>query len=199
MNQPRISALVLAGGMARRMGGSDKGLIELAGRPMIEWILERLAPQTDEIIINANRSLAEYRAQGHHVVSDQLEGFAGPLAGMAAGLAAIGSDWMATVPCDSPFVPEDLLSRLWQVRAAESADLAVAEAEGRLQPVFALLPTRLAPDLREFLAGGGRKIDAWFARHRVAVADFSDSPHAFANVNTPDEAAEIEQWLAAVS
>lgn len=181
------------------MGGTDKGLIEIAGRPMVEWILDRLRPQTDEIIINANRNRERYAASGCPVVGDELEGFAGPLAGMAAGLAASGHAWVTTVPCDSPFVPENLIVRLWQALEAESADLSVAQAEGRMQPVFALLPVSLLADLREFLGAGGRKIDTWFARHRVALADFSDAPRAFVNVNTPDEAEEVEQWLIATS
>lgn len=181
------------------MGGADKGLIELAGHPMIDWVLDRLRPQTDEIIINANRNCERYSASGCPVVSDDVEGFAGPLAGMAAGLAACGNQWMATVPCDSPFIPEDLISRLWQAVEADSADLSVAQAEGRMQPVFALLPVALLADLREFLETGGRKIDTWFARHRVALVDFSDAPRAFVNVNTPDEVQEVEQWLAATS
>ncbi len=181
------------------MGGTDKGLIEVAGRPMIDWILDRLRPQSKEIIINANRNRDRYAASGCPVVGDELEGYAGPLAGMAAGLAASGNAWVATVPCDSPFVPEDLIERLWRALESGPADLAVAEAEGRMQPVFALLPVSLLEDLRAFLDGGGRKIDTWFARHRVAMADFSDSPRAFVNVNTPEEAEEVEQWLAATS
>lgn len=199
MNRPGISALILAGGLARRMGGADKGLIELAGRPMVAWILERLHPQTDEVIINANRNQQDYAAYGCAVVGDEVEGFAGPLAGMAAGLAATRNQWIATVPCDSPLVPDDLIARLWQALENESAELSVAEVEGRMQPVFALLPVDLLSDLREYLTSGGRKIDAWFSSHRFALADFSDTPRAFVNVNTPEEVEEVERWLAVIS
>jgi molybdopterin-guanine dinucleotide biosynthesis protein A len=191
-----VTGIILAGGKAMRMGGVDKGLVSLAGRPMVEHIIERLRPQTRALIINANRSQEIYANYGLPVVADSFGDFAGPLAGMASGLAESATDWVVTVPCDSPLLPPDLVTRLWAALQHEQAELAVAWAEGRLQPVFALLPKTLLASLRDFLAGGERKIDRWYARHRMALADFSDSPDTFLNVNTPDEREALEARLA---
>jgi molybdopterin-guanine dinucleotide biosynthesis protein A len=192
---PAVSGIILAGGRATRMGGIDKGLVDIAGRPMIEHIIERLRPQTQALIINANRSHEHYAAYGLPVVADDFGDFAGPLAGMAAGLAKAATPWAVAVPCDSPLLPPDLVARLWAALQREQAELAVAWAEERMQPVFALLPQALLPSLRDFLAGGDRKIDRWYGRHRVALADFSDSPDTFLNINTADEQAALEARL----
>lgn len=192
-----VTGVILAGGMARRMGGQDKGLIELAGRPMAAWILERLAPQVGGVIINANRNLERYADLGAPVVPDTLPDFSGPLAGMAAALSQAETPWIATVPCDGPFVPPDLVERLLRACAEQGAELAVAHDGERLQPVFALIPIALRPSLEDFLAEGGRKIDAWYARHAMALADFSDRRDTFVNVNTPEERDEVEQCLIA--
>lgn len=192
---PAVSGIILAGGRATRMGGIDKGLVEVAGRPMIEHIIERLRPQTQALIVNANRSHERYAAYGLPVVADDFGDYAGPLAGMAAGLAKAATAYAVTVPCDSPLLPPDLVARLWSALQREDAELAVAWAEERMQPVFALLPRDLLPSLREFLASGDRKIDRWYGRHRVALADFSDSPDTFLNINTPDEQAALEARL----
>ena len=182
-----ITGLILAGGAARRMGGGDKGLTELAGKPLIEYALARLAPQVDAIIINANRNVARYADYGHPVVTDQRQGFQGPLAGMASGLKAAETEFMVCAPCDSPLLPEDLVERLFRQLREQDAELSVAHNGERLQPVFTLMRAALADSLLAFLDGGGRKIDQWFQRHRLAVADFSDQPAAFSNVNNPEE------------
>ena len=182
-----ITGLILAGGVARRMGGGDKGLTELAGKPLIEYALARLAPQVDALIINANRNVARYADYGHPVVTDQRQGFQGPLAGMASGLKAAETEFMVCAPCDSPLLPEDLVERLFRQLREQDAELSVAHNGERLQPVFTLMRTALADSLLAFLDGGGRKIDQWFQRHRLAVADFSDQPAAFSNVNSPEE------------
>src|SRR5262245_15276018 len=131
---PRVTGLVLAGGQGRRMGGVDKGLEPLRGRPMVEWVLERLGPQVAEIVVNANQHLAEYARFGHRVVSDEVGGFAGPLAGLHAGLKAASHPFVVTVPCDSPFLPSDLVSRL-RNQLGEN-DLAVAKTGDQAHPVF---------------------------------------------------------------
>lgn len=195
VSQDAVTGVVLAGGRASRMGGIDKGLVPLAGRPMVEHIIERLRPQTAALIINANRSHDCYRRYGVPVVADRVGDYAGPLAGMASGLAASGTEWIVTVPCDSPLVPPDLVQRLCQALARERAELAVAEGAGRLQPVFALLPRCLLPSLEAFLAAGERKIDRWYAQHRMALADFADVPEAFLNVNTPADREALEARL----
>lgn len=182
----RTLGLVLAGGMGRRMGGRDKGLVHYLGRPLVEHVLERLVPQVDAVAINANRSLDEYAAFGHPVIRDRLEGFHGPLAGMSAGLeaaAARGAQGIVTVPCDAPALPKDLAQRL--LAAAGPAERgAVAAAGGRLQPVFAWVPVGAAASLEDWLSRGERKIDRWFEREDFAVAAFDD-PEAFRNLNAP--------------
>lgn len=190
-----ITGLVLAGGRASRMGGQDKGLVPLAGQPMVSHVLARLRPQVQDLLINANRNTSSYAGLGARVVADRMPEFPGPLAGMASGLAAAETPWVVSAPCDSPLIPPDLVDRLRCALEAEDADLAVVETAGRLQPVFALLPVRLLADLEACLADGERKIDRWFRRHRMAVADFSDCPQAFINVNTPEERDALEQRL----
>ena len=180
-----VSGIILAGGLGRRMGGVDKGLQLLRGKPMIEHVLERLAPQVDEIVINANQNLERYAAFGHRVVSDRISGFAGPLAGLHAGLEAISQPLALTVPCDSPFLPSDLVSRLR--RHLGDNDLAVAKTGDQAHPVFALVRRSVAENLHAFLAGGGRKIDAWYAALRVVEVQFDDEADAFRNINTLEE------------
>ncbi|MVG14894.1 molybdenum cofactor guanylyltransferase MobA [Aeromonas jandaei] len=188
-----VSAVILAGGRATRMGGEDKGWVELAGRPLIVHVLERLRPQADEILINANRSHDRYQALAP-VISDDNRDYLGPLAGMQAGLAAACHDWVLFVPCDGPALPTDLMSRF---RAAMTPDteLVVAHDGDWLQPVVALLHTSLLPSLSAALAEGERKIDIWFARHNMAVVSFADQPDAFINLNSPDELAAYEARL----
>lgn len=180
-----ITGIVLAGGRGRRMGGVDKGLQLLHGRPLVAHVIERLAPQVHEIIVNANQNLAAYGAFGYRVVADELGGFAGPLAGLHAGLGAARCALAATVPCDSPFLPADLVSRL--AAALGENDLAVAKTGDQPHPVFCLVRTELRNHLGAFLAAGGRKIDAWYASLRVAEVPFDDEAEAFRNINTIEE------------
>ncbi len=191
-----ITGLVLAGGMGRRMESRDKGLVAFRGKPMVAHVIERFAPQVRDLIINANRNIDTYAAFGHRVVSDEVSGFAGPLAGLHAGLRACNAthagasaherQWLATVPCDSPFLPPDLVQRLFDAATKENAEIAVAVSEGFAQPVFALYDTSLVENLEAFLNAGERKIDKWTATHRVANVIFDDA-QAFANINTIDE------------
>ncbi len=190
-----ITGVILAGGRSRRMGGTDKGLIELAGWPMVAHVATRLRPQVDELVINANRNAAAYAEHADRIVADTLEGFLGPLAGVLAGMSAAHGDRVVTAPCDSPFVPPDLVGRLCTGAEANRAEIAVAHDGERQQPVFLLAATALGPALAEWLHGGGRKIDAWFAGHRVANVDFSDCPEAFLNINTAEDRARIEVRL----
>jgi len=167
------------------MGGVDKGLVHLRGKPMVAWVLERLAPQVGEIVINANQNLEAYAAFGHRVVPDDVGGFAGPLAGLHAGLAAVAHELAVTVPCDSPFLPADLVARL---RAALGAnELAVAKTGDQPHPVFSLVRRSVHAHLGAFLAGGGRKIDAWYASLKVVEVPFDDEADAFRNINTREE------------
>jgi molybdopterin-guanine dinucleotide biosynthesis protein A len=183
-----VSGIVLAGGMGRRMGGVDKGLKELRGKPMVQHVLERLAPQVDELVINANQNLERYRAFGYRVVADEIGGFAGPLAGLHAGLEAVKHPLAVTAPCDSPFLPLDLVSRLRD--ELKDNDLAVAKTGTQPHPVFALVRRECRDSLQAFLAGGGRKIDAWYAALKVVEVSFDDEADAFRNINTPEELAK---------
>ena len=185
--RPAVTGIVLAGGLGRRMGGVDKGLKPLGGKPMAQWAIERLAPQVDEILINANQNLDEYRAFGHAVIPDAIGGFAGPLAGLHRGLTEARHDLVATVPCDSPFLPADLVVRLLGALEAHNAQLAVARTGDQPHPVFCLCRRSVLPGLSAFLAQGGRKIDAWYAALKVVEVAFDDEPDAFSNINTEAE------------
>ena len=183
--QRKVSGIVLAGGKGSRMGGVDKGLQALRGKPMAAWAIARLKPQVEEIVINANQNLEIYRAFGYRVVSDEIGGFAGPLAGLHAGLKAATYSLAVTVPCDSPFLPEDLVSRLSDAMADH--DLAVAKTGAQAHPVFALMKREVRESLEAFLASGGRKIDAWYASLKVIEVAFDDEADAFRNINTLEE------------
>ncbi len=189
MNILDVTGLVLAGGMGRRMGGVDKGLVLLDGRPMVAHVIERLTKQVGAIVINANQNVERYAALGYPVVSDTIGGFAGPLAGLHAGLSAALTPYVVTSPCDSPFLPLDLVSRLAEGLERAGAQLAVAHTFAQAHPVFALVERAVLPHLSAFLEQGGRKIDAWYATLRVAAVQFDDCEQAFRNINTPDELA----------
>lgn len=190
-----ITGAVLAGGRARRMGGEDKGLIEVAGRPMVEHVVGALRPQVDSVLINANRNLDAYRELGCTVVADTLGDFAGPLAGMASVMQAATTTYVLTAPCDSPLVSERLAELLYASLDAEDAELAVAHDGERMQPVFALLRRDLCQSIVDYLRSGERKIDLWYAQRRVARADLSAYPETFANINTPEDRRRLEARL----
>ncbi len=189
----KVTGIVLAGGQGRRMGGVDKGLQPLRGRPMVEWALERLAPQVGEILINANQNLEDYARFGHRVVPDEVGGFAGPLAGLHAGLKAASHPLAVTVPCDSPFLPTDLVARLRAALDKHGAQLAVAKTGDQPHPVFSLVRRDVAAHLEAFLSGGGRKIDAWYASLKTVEVPFDDESEAFSNINTREELAGHEK------
>ncbi|MFA6314102.1 MAG: molybdenum cofactor guanylyltransferase MobA [Sterolibacterium sp.] len=187
----RITGLILAGGLARRMGGGDKGLRLFRGQSMVAHAIERLAPQVDTLIINANQNREAYAALGYPVVADAIEGYVGPLAGLHAGLSACTTPLMATAPCDSPFLPLDLVARLDAALETAGAQLAVAHCGGYTQPVFALCRRELLDDLGAFLRSGERKVDAWYASLNMVQVPFPDET-AFANINTPEELERLE-------
>lgn len=187
-----ISGVILAGGLGRRMGGIDKGLQELRGRPMVAWVAAGLGTQVDELLINANQNLDRYGAFGYPVVPDQIPDFAGPLAGLHAALSAAQHPLVVTAPCDSPFLPKDLVSRLHAGLLAAGADLAVAKTFDQPHPVFCLCQRAVLPHLTEFLASGGRKVDRWYATLKVVEVAFDDEVEAFENINTREELARFE-------
>lgn len=190
-----ITGLILAGGRGSRMGGVDKGLQTLRGAPMAMHTLMRLSPQVGHMLVNANRNLAAYESFGVPVVVDSVPDFAGPLAGILAGLEQCQTRYLLTAPCDSPFVPTNLAAKLSQAMEEANARIAMPvtmepDAHGQprrqVQPVFCLIDALLADDLIAYLQGGGRKIETWTARHPTVDVLFDDST-AFANINTLEE------------
>jgi molybdopterin-guanine dinucleotide biosynthesis protein A len=191
--------LVLAGGLARRMGGGDKARIKIGGATILERVLGRLTSQCRGVIINANRDPARFADTGLAVVADSVPDFAGPLAGILAGLdwAAANApaiEWLASAPGDCPFLPRDLVTRLHAARVAGGTPLACAQSGEWRHPVVALWPVRLREDLRAALTKEGlRKIEIWTGRHGVSLAEWPAAPFdPFFNVNTPDDAARAE-------
>jgi molybdopterin-guanine dinucleotide biosynthesis protein A len=190
-----ITAVILAGGKARRMDGQDKGLITLNGRTLIDYIISALRPQAADIIINANRNPQQYGLYGLPVVADMLGDYFGPLVGMATGMHTTDKPYIVTVPCDSPFIPGTLVETLYRALIDNQADISVAHDGARMQPVFAMLRCELLPGLLAYLDEGGRKIDTWYNQQRLALADFSDSADTFMNLNTPQDQLALENRM----
>ena len=195
-SQAQVTGVILAGGQGRRMNGCDKGLMTLGDKALIDYIITAFRHQADSLLISANRNIDRYRALGFPVINDQLSGFNGPLAGIACCMAAASTDLIVTVPCDSPFLPGDLVGRLYDTLQHQQADISVVHDGERLQPVFSMYQTKLLDSLSAFLDRGERKIDKWFAEHQVGITDFSDNPNAFLNINTPEDLDEIQHKVA---
>lgn len=189
----QITGVVLAGGLGRRMGRIDKGLQDLNGRPMVQWVLDRLASQVDEVLINANQNLQRYGEFGYPVLSDLIPDFAGPLAGLHVALTVAKSPLLVTVPCDSPFLPTDLVTRLHTALASQNADLAVARVGSRLHRAFCLTRRELLPKLEAYLVSGERKVGLWHASLNVVEVAFDDQPESFGNINTLEDLQALQQ------
>lgn len=201
-----ITGIILAGGQGRRMARPDgdsskqpsleKGLVSFLGQPMIAHVIKRLSSQThtqlSEILINANRELERYAAFGYTVIPDNISGFAGPLAGLHAGMLAASSPYILTVPCDSPLLATDLAARLSAALITHNADIAVAKTDSQTHPVFCLCNKNLLPHLERYLHNGGRKFDAWYSTLNAVEVAFDDNPLAFANINTPEDLIMLE-------
>jgi molybdopterin-guanine dinucleotide biosynthesis protein A len=187
LNKHNVTAVILAGGKGRRMDGKDKGLVELANRPLIEYVIDAIKPQVETIILNANRNQEQYSQYGYPVISDALLDYQGPLAGFISALKSSTTSHIVTLPCDGPFLPKDLVERLVLALTDSEAEIAVAHDGDRMQPVYSLIPTTLINSLSSFLDTGERKIDLWYKQHRVALADFSDCPEKFRNINTAEQ------------
>ena len=196
MTTRSIAAVILSGGRATRMGGVDKGLIPLQNQPLIQHVINRLQPQVDEILINANREIAQYEPFGFKVLQDENQNFAGPLAGMVLGLKHAKHDLVLSVPCDSPLLPLDLVARLHNGMLESRADIAVASSDGNAHPVFCLMKKSVLPSLIAFLDAGERKVSAWQKSQKYVEVDFTDCADAFVNLNTPQDLADLEQKLA---
>ena len=182
-----VTVVILAGGMGRRMGGQDKGLVNYRGRPLIEHVLDAVRLQTENILINANRNTVRYAEFGFAVVKDGLTGFQGPLSGFLAAMEFVDSDFILTLPCDGPIVDPNYVHNMLRALNDASSDIVVASDGVRMQPVYALIPVRLAGDLRDFLRAGERKIDTWYARHTIHQQVFSAESGFFTNINTLEE------------
>lgn len=193
---PTITTVVLAGGAARRMGGSDKGLMPLGDKAMIAHVLARLQGQGTTIVINCNRNQEQYAAFGYPLIGDTLEGGAGPLAGLLSALEQGNSDYVLCVPCDTPLLPHDLVERMLKALLQNGADACTVDDGARLHPVVLLVRQGVLAQLRDYLEQGGRKVHDWFYSVRHCTCDFSDRPESFANINTPQQLAELQQRLA---
>ncbi len=187
-----LTGVLLAGGRAERMGGRDKGLLPLAGEPLIAHGVRRLRPQVAELLISANRHLEVYHQFGCRVVSDSDDHFRGPLAGILAALRAACTPYLLIAPCDSPLLPPDYAQRMWAALEREQATASVGYSEGCWQPVFALLPVHLQDDLADYLATGSGGAGRWLQQHSLAPVKFPDAPLLFRNLNTPDDLARLE-------
>ncbi|MBM7035099.1 molybdenum cofactor guanylyltransferase MobA [Vibrio ulleungensis] len=190
-NPHPVSWVILAGGQATRMGGEDKGLIELAGIPLIHHVFNRLSAQTDSISINANRNLDEYR-QLAPVFKDELTGYPGPLGGIHAGLTHSSTHWVGFVPCDSPYLADDYVKRFMH-EISDDIDILVAHDGEHQQPVFCMYHQNALPKLNQFLERGERKVRLLYRECKVGYVDFSDATHCFINLNTPQQLSEYGQ------
>lgn len=198
-NKTPVSCIILCGGRATRMGGIDKGLVSLQQKPLIQHVIERLKPQVDEILINANREFEQYQTFGLPVLQDSHENFIGtyigPLAGFSLGLQHAKHDYLLTVPCDSPFLPQDLTQRLLSSLITHQADIAVASSDGDAHPVFCLCKNSVLPSLTAYLANGERRVSSWQKGQKYIEVDFSDCSDAFINLNTFEDVAALElKW-----
>lgn len=191
-----VSAIVLAGGRARRFKGEDKGLLPLAGRPLAAWVVERLEGLAAEILISANRNLAAYGALGHTVVPDHLPGQPGPLAGLLACARTAREPWLLSVPCDVPFLPLDLVMRLHDQAQTSRVPLVRVADETGTHFAIMLVHQDLMPDLADFVADGGRQVQAWQERHPSETLYFGEDPYAFLNINTQDDLKTAERVAA---
>jgi molybdopterin-guanine dinucleotide biosynthesis protein A len=191
-SQTKVTGVILAGGLARRMNKQDKGLVSFKGRPMVSYAIAALAPLVDHIVINANRSSEQYRQFGWPVVADQTDGFDGPLAGVLSAMTHTDADVLLVIPCDSPLIKAEHLQKLLVARAENDADVAVAFDGERLHPVFLAIKTTLKTSLQDYLASGQRKMAVWLEQQNMVQVDFSNEPEIFSNINTMAELSALE-------
>ena len=190
-----ISAIILAGGRATRMNGVDKGLVLLQQKPLIAHVIARLTPLVNEILINANREISEYKAFCLPVLQDEQADFIGPLAGFSLGLKYCKHEYLLTVPCDSPNLPRNLAQRLMLNLLEYQADIAVVSSNGNVHPVFCLCKKSVLPSLTDYITQGERRVSSWQKSQRYIEVDFSDCSDAFVNLNTFQDLAALESKL----
>ncbi len=191
-NQLKVTGVILAGGLARRMNNQDKGLINYKGRPMVSYAIATLTSVADQSLITANRNKEKYQAFGLPVVADQTDSFDGPLAGVLTAMLYTDADVLVVIPCDSPLIEAKHLQKLLTTRAENDADAAVAFDGERLHPVFLAIKTSLKNSLQDYLASGQRKIDRWLEQQKMVKTDFSNEPEIFININTMTALYELE-------
>jgi len=191
-SQTKVTGVILAGGLARRMNNQDKGLMSFNGRPLVSYAIAAMAAVTDQLIINANRNIGHYQQFGWPVVADQTNSFDGPLAGVLTAMLHAENGILLVAPCDSPLIKSDHLQKLLSVRAEKDADVAVAFDGERLHPVFLAVKTVLKTDLQGYLDSGQRKLESWLQLQKMVKADFSDDLQLFINLNTMVQLAELE-------
>jgi len=182
-----ITVVILAGGKGRRMGGQDKGLVNYKNFSLIQHVIDAISLQTSQIVINANRNVAEYAAFGYPVIEDTLTDFQGPLAGFLAAMSSVMTDYILTLPCDGPVITENYVTKMLQGLNQTKADLAIAYDGSRMQPVYALIPVNLKNSLNQFLDSGERKIDLWYQQHDFTLVEFAADSEFFTNINTPQD------------
>lgn len=192
MNNQKVTGVILAGGLARRMNNQDKGLINYKGRPMVSYAIAALAAVADQSLINANRNKEHYQQFGLPVVADQTDSFDGPLAGVLTAMIHTDADVLVVMPCDSPLIKAEHLQKLLLTRAEHDADVAVAFDGERLHPVFLAIKTALKTSLQDYLDSGQRKIDSWLEQQKMVKVDFSNEPEIFININTMTELSNLE-------
>jgi len=195
MKFDHTDAIVLTGGRGERMGGRDKGLVELCGKSLVQWVTDSIAPQVDKIIISANRNLEEYRALGFPVVVDELKDFQGPLAGIHAALKNTGNEFVLVVPADSPGLPPDLCSKLGVALLESEAEIAVVETDGKMQPVLMLFRTALKPEFEKWMQQGSRKVIDWINSRRYVTVSFPGDELLSVNINDLDSLAAASEIL----
>lgn len=190
--QIKVTGVVLAGGLARRMKKQDKGLVDYLNKPMVSYAVDAMAKVAETVFINANRHHAEYAKFGYGVISDQTDSFDGPLAGILSALIHAKTDIVCVMPCDSPLIKAEHLQKLLTALTENNVDIAVAFDGERLHPVFLALKTTLQTSLENYLQAGNRKIDLWLQQHPLIKVDFSQNAEVFLNINTLDELQALE-------
>lgn len=190
--QTKVTGVILAGGLARRMGNQDKGLVRFKGQPLVSYAIAAMSPVADQTIINANRNLADYQKFGLPVIKDRTDSFDGPLAGLLAAMMFAQPNILLVMPCDSPLIRANHLEKLLLTRKEHDADVAVAFDGERLHPVFLALKTNLKSNLQDYLRSGQRKLENWLTLQKIVKADFSQEPTIFININSLSELSDLE-------